>query len=319
MPIATTMSSTLADRLAQIVDRERVLTRPIDLVAYASDASFYRLIPHAVVLARSIPEIQALFHFSHEHRTPLTFRAAGTSLSGQAVTDGILVEVAKHWRQVAVEEDGKRVRVQPGVIGGRVNTALKDYRAKMGPDPASINACMMGGILANNSSGMCCGVVQNAYHTLHSLTFVLPSGTVIDTAVPDADQIFRQKEPRLAQGLLDLRRQILANPRLAERIRSKYKMKNTTGYSLNAFLDFEKPVEILRNLLIGSEGTLAFIAEAVLNTVPDLPVKYTGLLLFPTVHAACAAITPLRDAGAKALELMDAARGGGHRPDRRQI
>ncbi len=313
MPHASTPSATslaphaLADLLAHIGERERILTRPIDLIAYASDASFYRLIPQAVVLPRSFEEIQALFRVSQAHRIPLTFRAAGTSLSGQAVTDGILAEVAKHWRQIMVEEDGKRVRVQPGVIGAHVNQALKTYHAKIGPDPASINACMMGGILANNSSGMCCGVVQNAYHTLHSLTFILPSGTVIDTAVPDADQIFRQKEPRLAQGLLDLRREILANPRLAERIRSKYKMKNTTGYSLNAFLDFEKPVEIMRNLLIGSEGTLAFIAEAVLNTVPDLPVKYTGLLLFPTVHAACAAITPLRDAGAKALELMDRA------------
>ncbi len=307
MPTATAAPSGLGEQLARIVDRERVLTRPIQLIAYASDASFYRLIPQAVVLPRSIAEVQALFRLSHELRIPLTFRAAGTSLSGQAVTDGILAEVAKHWRQITVEEDGKRVRVHPGVIGGHVNQALKSYHAKMGPDPASINACMMGGILANNSSGMCCGVVQNAYHTLHSLTFVLPSGTVINTAEPEADQIFRQKEPRLAQGLLDLRREILTNPRLAERIRSKYKMKNTTGYSLNAFLDFESPVEIMRNLLIGSEGTLAFIAEAVLNTVPDLPVKYTGLLLFPTVHAACAAIAPLRDAGAKALELMDRA------------
>ena len=307
MLTTTAAPSALADVLARIVGRERILTRPIDLIAYASDASFYRLIPQAVVLTRSTPEIQALFRFSHEHRIPLTFRAAGTSLSGQAVTDGILAEVAKHWRQVTVEENGKRVRVQPGVIGAHVNQALKAYRAKMGPDPASISTCMMGGILSNNSSGMCCGVAQNAYHTLHSLTFVLPSGTVIDTAAPDADQIFRQREPRLAQGLLDLRREILANPRLAERIRSKYRRKNTTGYSLNAFLDFEKPVEIMRNLLIGSEGTLAFIAEAVLNSVPDLPVKYTGLLLFPTVHAACAAIAPLRDAGAKALELMDRA------------
>jgi D-lactate dehydrogenase len=307
MPTAIAAPSGLGEQLARIVDRERVLTLPIDLIAYASDASFYRLIPQAVVLPRSIAEVQALFRLSHELRIPLTFRAAGTSLSGQAVTDGILAEVAKHWRQITVEEDGKRARVHPGVIGAHVNQALKSYHAKMGPDPASINACMMGGILANNSSGMCCGVVQNAYHTLHSLTFVLPSGTVINTAEPEADQIFRQKEPRLAQGLLDLRREILTNPRLAERIRSKYKMKNTTGYSLNAFLDFERPVEIMRNLLIGSEGTLAFIAEAVLNTVPDLPVKYTGLLLFPTVHAACAAIAPLRDAGAKALELMDRA------------
>ena len=299
--------STLANLLAQIVGRERVLTRPIELIAYASDASFYRLIPRAVVLARTTAEIQALFRFSHAHRIPLTFRAAGTSLSGQAITDGILVEVARHWRGVAVEEGGKKVRVQPGVIGGHVNLALKAYRAKMGPDPASINACMMGGILANNSSGMCCGVAQNAYHTLDSLTFVLPSGTATNTADPRAEEIFGEREPRLAQGLLDLKRDIGANAVLRERIRSKYRMKNTTGYSLNAFLDFERPVEILAHLLIGSEGTLAFIAEAVLNTVPDLPVKYTGLLLFPDLHAACAAIVPLRDAGAAALELMDRA------------
>ncbi len=299
--------STLTDALARIVAQKRVLTRPIERIAYASDASFYRLIPQAVVLAKDVEEVQRLFQLSRSHRVPMTFRAAGTSLSGQAVTDGILVEVAKHWRHFRVEDGGRRVRVQPGVIGGTVNQALRAHRAKMGPDPASINACMMGGILANNSSGMCCGVAQNAYHTLHSITFVLPSGTTIDTAHPDADAMFRQREPLLAQGLLDLRSAIQANPLLAERIRAKYMLKNTTGYSLNAFLDFERPVDIFRNLLIGSEGTLAFIAEAVLNTVPDLPVKYTGLLLFPSIHAACAAIAPLRDAGAKALELMDRA------------
>ncbi len=297
----------LGDMLAAIVDRERILTRPIDRIAYASDASFYRLIPRAVVRTRTIEEIRALFRFSREHRIPVTFRAAGTSLSGQAVTDGILVEVARYWRQVTVEDNGKKVRVQPGVIGGHVNAALRPYRAKMGPDPASINACMMGGILANNSSGMCCGVEQNAYHTLDSLTFVLPSGTTINTADAAADEMLRQREARLAQGLLDLRREILAQPRLAERIRSKYRMKNTTGYSVNAFLDYDQPVKILEHLLIGSEGTLAFIAEAVLHAVPDLPVKYTGLLLFTDLYAASASIVPLREAGAKALELMDRA------------
>jgi len=306
-PAVTAAPRSIGDLLAQIVSRDRVLARPIERIAYASDASFYRLIPQSVVLAKGIGEIQELFRFSQSHRVAMTFRAAGTSLSGQAVTDGILVEVARHWREMRVEEGGKKVRVQPGVIGGYVNQALKAYRAKMGPDPASINACMMGGILSNNSSGMCCGVTQNAYHTLDSITFVLPSGTVIDTAHPEADEILRQREPRLAQGLLDLKREIEATPQLAERIRAKYKMKNTTGYSLNAFLDFDRPVEIMRNLLIGSEGTLAFIAEAVLNTVPDLPVKYTGLLLFPNIHSACAAIAPLREADAKALELMDRA------------
>ncbi len=276
----------LRQKLVTIVQPERVLTRFIDLIAFAADASFYRLIPQAVVLASGIEEIQSLFRFSHEYRIPLTFRTAGTSLSGQAVTDGILVEVARHWRLLKVEEDGRKVRVQPGVIGGQVNVALKPFHAKMGPDPASINACMMGGILSNNSSGMCCGVVQNAYHTLDSLKFILPSGTVIDTADPAADATFRSHETVLAKGLLELKQEIERQPALRDRIRAKYRTKNTTGYSLNAFLDFTRPVDIMRHLLIGSEGTLAFLAEAVLNTVPDLPVKYTGLLLFPAVASS---------------------------------
>jgi D-lactate dehydrogenase len=296
-----------AEMLKRLVEPARVLARPIERIAYAADASFYRLIPQAVVLARGVEEIQALFGFSHQHSVPLVFRAAGTSLSGQAITDGVLVEAARYWRQAAAEAGGAKVRVQPGAIGGHVNQLLKPYGAKIGPDPASINACMMGGILANNSSGMCCGVLQNAYHTLDSLTFVLPSGTVIDSAAADADERFRAREPQLAQGLLKLRAEILGSPTLHDRIRAKYRAKNTTGYSLNALVDYERPVDIFSHLLIGSEGTLAFIAEAVLHTVPDLPVKYTGLLLFADLYAACAAIAPLRDAGAKALELMDRA------------
>jgi D-lactate dehydrogenase len=297
----------LKQELGRIVDRSRILSRPIDLIAFASDASFYRLIPKAVVLAQGIDEIRALFRFSHERRIPITFRTAGTSLSGQAVTDGILVEVARHWKGLSVEENGKKVRVQPGVIGGYVNAVLRPYAVKIGPDPASINTCMIGGILSNNSSGMCCGVTQNAYHTLHSMTFILPSGTVINTGDARADDTFRLAEPQLARGLVELKRQIEANAALRDRIRAKYRMKNTTGYSLNAFIDFERPADIFQHVLIGSEGTLAFIAEAVLNTVPDLPVKYTGLLLFPNLHDAAAAIVPLRDAGAAALEIMDRA------------
>ena len=305
MSTITTLS--LRDSLAAIVGQERVLDRPVDLIAFAADASFYRLIPKAVVFASNIQEVQALFRLSHDLKVPMTFRAAGSSLSGQAISDGILVEVARNWRTIKVLENGAQVRVQPGVIGAHVNHALRPYRSKMGPDPASINTCTVGGILSNNSSGMCCGVVQNAYHTLDSLTFVLPSGTVIDTGAPDSDTQFRAAEPALTEGLLAMKAELLGNPALAERIRSKYKTKNTTGYSLNAFMDFDRPVDIFRNLLVGSEGTLAFIAEAVLNTVPDLPVKVTGFLLFPDLHAACAAIIPLRDAGAAALELLDRA------------
>ena len=303
----TTAGPGLESLLSRIIPRERLLTRPIDLVAYACDASFYRLIPQAVILADGTAEVQALLALSQQYRIPLTFRAAGTSLSGQSITDGILVETARHWKSIKVEEDGLKIRVQPGVIGAHANRILVSYGAKIGPDPASINTCMIGGILSNNSSGMCCGVEQNAYHTLESLTFILPSGRSFNTALPDADERFRQLEPALAQGLLELKARIAGDPVLPKRIRDKYRMKNTVGYSLNAFLDYEKPIEIFRHLMIGAEGTLGFIAEAVLRTVPDLPVKYTGLLFFPSLHAACAAIEPFRQAGAKALELMDRA------------
>ncbi len=297
----------LSSVLSQILDARRILVRPIDLIAYASDASFYRLIPKAVVQAANEQEVARLFQFSHDHSLPITFRAAGTSLSGQSISDGLLVEVARNFRELQVLEDGRKIRVQPGVIGASANRVLIPYGAKIGPDPASIATCTLGGILSNNSSGMCCGVDQNAYHTLASLRFLLPSGTVIDTAASDAEEIFFAREPALARGILELKSRILGDSALAERIRRKYRTKNTTGYGINAFLDFERAVDIFAHLLIGSEGTLAFISEAILNTVPELPVKYTGLLLFPDLYAASESIVPLRHAGAKALEIMDRA------------
>jgi D-lactate dehydrogenase len=228
-------------------------------------------------------------------------------LSGQAVSDGLLVDIARNWRAVNVEDGGKQIRLQPGVIGARANAALVPYKAKIGPDPASIATCTIGGILSNNSSGMCCGVEQNAYHTLKSMKFMLPSGTVIDTSHPYADAEFHAREPGLARGVLELKQKLECNADLRDRVREKYKRKNTTGYSLNAFLDFDTAVDIFQHLLIGSEGTLAFIAEAVLHTVLDLPVKYTGLLLYSDLYAAADSILPLRTAGAKALEIMDRA------------
>src|SRR5271157_3970929 len=304
---APATSSQIKSSLSSQIEAERILIRPIDLIAFASDASFYRLIPKAVVLAKSEDEIAKLFQFSQRAGIPMTFRAAGSSLSGQSISAGLLVEVARHWRDAHVEDSGLKIRVQPGVIGARANQLLAPYGAKIGPDPASIASCTIGGILSNNSSGMCCGVDQNAYHTLHSLKFMLPSGTVIDTSEPDADEKFHALEPELARGILDLKARLEGNAALRERVRSKYRMKNTTGYSLNAFLDYDKAVDIFQHVLIGAEGTLAFIAEAVLNTVPDLPVKYTGLLLFPDLYAAADSIVPLRQAGAKALEVMDRA------------
>jgi len=293
--------------LSAILPAARVLTRPIDLAAYASDASFYTLTPQAVVRPADAAEVKALFAWSRASGVPLTFRAAGTSLSGQAVGSGVVVDVSRHWRKLAIDEGGRRVRVGPGVVGGFVNAHLARHGAKLGPDPASIGACMIGGIVANNSSGMCCGTEHNAYRTLLSLRFVLASGFEVDTAETGAEAALAAAEPAIASGLMALKARIEADARIVERIRGKYRIKNTMGYALNAFLDFDTPLSILWHLLVGSEGTLGFIAEAAFRTVPDLPLKSTGLLLFPSVPAACEAIEPLRHSGAKALELMDRA------------
>ncbi len=286
---------------------QRVLTRPLERIAYANDASIYRLIPQAVVQPVSIEEVQALFCFSQERSIPITFRAAGTSLSGQAVSDGVLVDLSKHWRSIQIEDAGHLIRLQPGVIGAHANLALRPYARRIGPDPASIDACMLGGILANNASGMCCGVIENAYHTLHSLTVVLPNGLVLDTADPAASAKLLESAPQLVQGLLDLRLRLLADAELTARVRLRYRRKNTTGYSLNALLDYSEPLDILSHLLIGSEGTLGFIAEAVLHTLPDYPFKATGLLYFNSVQEAADALIPLTASGARALEIMDRA------------
>jgi D-lactate dehydrogenase len=311
---------TLTPQLSALMPLSRIKSRPIDRIAYANDASYFQLVPQAVVQPDSVSEIQALFRFSRESRIPLTFRAAGTSLSGQAVTDGILVDISKHWGGYSVENGGELLRAQPGIVGGFLNNVLKPYKRRIGPDPASIDACMLGGILANNSSGMCCGVTENSYQTIHSLTIVLPNGLVLDTADPNAANILHEGAPEIERGLMELRERLLSadnanfadetgkkKESLAERVRRRYKMKNTNGYQLQAFTDFDTPLDILTHLMIGSEGTLGFIAESVLHTLPDLARRYTGMLYFNSVVDAASAIAPLRDSGARAAEIMDRA------------
>jgi D-lactate dehydrogenase len=293
--------------LENIIPKDRIKSQLIDLVASASDAGFYYLRPKAVVLPVTEEEIKGLFHFSRQYQIPLVFRTGGTSLSGQSITDGILVDLSQHWRKISIEEEGNYVRVQPGAIGAMVNTYLKKYGKKIGPDPASINSAMMGGIISNNASGMCCGVSKNSYHTVKHIRFVLPNGSSYNTENQADYQRFNNEQPQLSQKLSVLRQQILDNPTVYELIRKKYQTKNTVGYAVNAFIDFEIPLDIMSHLLIGAEGTLGFIAEAVLNTVPDYKAKSTAMLYFGDMYAACQAIVPLTQAGAEAVELMDKA------------
>ena len=303
-----TQLETLHRRLREAVaDPARVQTRPIDLVAWASDASFYHMLPRAVVHPMDVDEVRRVVEVACELSVPVTFRAAGTSLSGQAVTDGILVVLSRAWEGIEAVDGGARVRVQPGVIGAQVNRFLMPFGRRIGPDPASIDSCMMGGILANNASGMCCGVDENAYHTIASAKVLLADGTLIDTGAADAAATLEREAPQLAEGLRRLRADVLADAELTERIRAKYRQKNTTGYALNALIDHEEPIDILPRVLIGSEGTLAFIAEATLETLPTYPAKTTSFMLFDSPSKAAAATRVLAESGARAVEFFDRA------------
>ncbi|MCD8740115.1 FAD-binding oxidoreductase [Mucilaginibacter roseus] len=297
----------IKQKLEAILPAERIKTRLIDLVSYASDAGFYTLTPQAVVQPVNEDEIISLFEFSREHNIPLVFRTGGTSLSGQSITDGILVDLSQHWDKISIENNGGEVRVQPGITGGMVNSYLRKHKKKIGPDPASINSAMMGGILSNNSSGMCCGVKQNSYHTVRHIRFILPDGKVFCTEIEDDYRRFEQDCNELYKLLSNTRKKLLADTELYNKIRGKYQIKNTVGYAVNALIDHEHPLDILAHLLIGAEGTLAFIAETVMNTVPEYPFKSAALLYFPDIYTACQTIVPLNDAGAKAIELMDRA------------
>jgi D-lactate dehydrogenase len=293
--------------LEAILPKERIKTRLVDLVSYASDAGFYYLRPKAVVRPVKEEEIVALFQFSHQHKIPLTFRTGGTSLSGQSISDGILVDLSQYWNNIKIEAAGQLVRLQPGITGATVNAYLKKYKRKIGPDPSSIDSAMIGGILSNNSSGMCCGVRLNSYHTTKYIRFILPDGKEFSTERKDDYARFETECPVIYQTVLQARQEVIGNPVLQDRIRKKYETKNTVGYSLNALIDFTHPLDILAHLLVGAEGTLAFIAEAVMETIPDYPCKATSLMYFENIYEACRAIVPLTLSGAQAVELMDRA------------
>ena len=304
MPAA---ADALAAALRDALPGAPVITDPLRRLAYGTDASFYRLIPQVVVVADSEHDVLAALAVCRKHAAPLTFRAAGTSLSGQAISDSVLLMLGDGWRGATIGPNAETIRLQPGVVGGHANRLLAPHGRKIGPDPASIDAAKIGGIAANNASGMCCGTRENSYHTLAGMRVVLADGAVLDTEEPASVAAFRQSHAELLLGLAMLSRRVRDDARLAERIRHKYRMKNTTGYGLNALTDFADPIEILIHLMIGSEGTLGFISSVTYRTVPDHAHKATALVLFDRLRTACEAVTALKPTPVAAVELMDRA------------
>ncbi|MFC0676025.1 FAD-binding and (Fe-S)-binding domain-containing protein, partial [Brachybacterium hainanense] len=274
--------------------------------ALAHDASHYLLIPEAVTVPADEAQVIALLARARAEHRPLTFRSGGTSLSGQAQSASVLADVRGGFRDVQVLDEGARVRVGPGATVRQVNAHLARHGRRLGPDPASEAACTLGGVIANNSSGMAAGTEENTYRTLESLRFVLPSGTVVDTSRADADAALRADEPDLFAGLLRLQRQVREDPEAVRIIRERFALKNTMGYGINALLDFDSPADMLAHLIIGSEGTLAFVSSAVLRTVPVPELTATGLLVLPSLTAATAPLPEVVAAGFATIELLDA-------------
>jgi D-lactate dehydrogenase len=294
----------LRSELIGLLGEDRVLARATDLVRYASDASPYRLFPKVVVMARDVDDVVKTIDYARSHGMHLTFRGGGTSLNGQGQTDGILVDVRRHWFGVSVEEDGRRARLKPGTLVGMANRILGPHGYMLGPDPASKDIATVGAVIANNSGGMRCGVTWDAYSTVRAMKLVLANGNMIDTAARDAEQRFAEAAPELARGLIEIRDELRADAELAERVRRKFEIKNTTGYRLIAFLDAETPLEIFRRLVVGSEGTLAFIAEATMETRPDPPRTTVSWLHFASIDEAMVPVSQLVNEEARAVELM---------------
>ena len=297
---------------ATFIPQERIYTDELRRLAWGTDAGFYRLIPQIVIRSKDEDEVSQLLRLATRHGVPVTFRAAGTSLSGQAISDSVLIVAGKHWEQYSISPDHEQITLQPGLIGQRVNELLAPYGRKFAPDPASVKSAMVGGIVMNNASGMNCGTHANSDKMMLSARIVLADGTVLDTGDPVSRASFEVTHRDFLQRLCALRDAIRADEELAERIRYKYAIKNVTGLNLLPFVRFEDPFDIIAHLMVGSEGTLAFLSQVTMKTEYDYPHKASAMLYFTTIKEACRAVVALKklvnDGGewlVKSAELLD--------------
>lgn len=292
-------------RIRGFISAERIYTDSLRRFAWGTDAGFYRLTPQVVVRTRSEEEVSQLLKVASDEQLPVTFRAGGTSLSGQSISDSILVVAGKHWERYSVGEGGRSITLQPGIVGAEVNRILQPYGRKLGPDPASIKSAMVGGIVMNNASGMSCGVVANSDRVLLSARLVFVDGAVLDTADEESRAQFAESHRGLIDEICAIRDEIRADSSLAERIRHKYSIKCVTGLNLLPFVQYDDPFDIILHSVVGSEGTLCFVSEVTMRTLPLMPLHKTAMVYFPTIREACEAVVALSSLDVTAVELLD--------------
>ena len=266
----------------------------IERLAWGTDAGFYRLIPQEVLHPANEEAVQDIIRRAHKEGKHITFRAAGTSLSGQAISDSLLVVCGKKWEKYSIGKDAQTITLQPGIVGQRVNEILHPYGKYFSPDPASLKSAMVGGIVMNNASGMCCGVHANSYRVLQSVRIILSDGTILDTGDKKSRAAFTLSHPQFIRKIEELRDKTRKNVALCERIKRKYSIKNVTGLTILPFVEYEDPFDIIAHLMVGSEGTLAFLSSITMTTADICPFSASALLLFPTTKSACEAITEMK-------------------------
>ena len=291
--------------ISQIIDKDSLYTDDLRRLAWGTDAGFYRLVPQIVIRSKSENEVAEILKAASQYNVPVAFRAAGTSLSGQAISNSVLVVAAKHWEGMSTDDNGQTVTLQPGVVGSKVNDFLRRYSRKFGPDPASIKSCMVGGIVMNNASGMSCGTWANSDRMMLSGRIVFADGTVLDTADKGSREAFMRSHPEFISAIEELRDEVLADKELTERIRHKYSIKNVTGLNLLPLITFSDPFDIILHLLVGSEGTLAFLSQVKMNTLKVAPLQANAMVYFKDMAEAARAVIAMREVNVSAAEMLD--------------
>lgn len=292
--------------LKKTVGADRVYTDELRRLAWGADAGFYHLIPKVVVRAKDRDEVSEILRMATDYNLPVTFRAAGTSLSGQSISDSILIVAGKNWEGYRISEDASTITMQPGLIGQRVNELLAPYGRMFAPDPASKKSAMVGGIIINNASGMNCGTHANSDRILRSMGIILADGTQLDTADADSRRNFERVHPEVIREICDIRDEIRADAELVEQIKRKYSIKNVTGLNLRPFVVYDDPFEIIAHCMVGSEGILGFMYSATVETSHLYPLGASAMLYFDDIVEACRAVVALRkNAPVYSCEFLD--------------